>query len=107
MRPGTLAKFSSNLLVPLAADDKQIRVYVILEQADANSTVPGGVLVVPFADCVVELGYTGGTPTVGTSYGISGPTEVDVTETTALLVTVIAVNTGRTTVDCIEYQLAG
>lgn len=102
MRPGTLCKFSSNLLIPAADNDKQIRLYVVLEQADANAT---STLVVPFADARIELGYSG-TPTVGTSYGISDSQTVDAADTTNLMVTVVAVNSTRTTVDVIEYQLS-
>lgn len=105
MRPGSLAKFDTNVLVPLADNDENLAAYAILEQADAANTDPG-VLVVPFADAVLELGYTGGTPTVGTSYGVTGPQTVDVANTTQLLVTVVAVNTARTTVDVIMYQVA-
>lgn len=103
MRPGTLAKFSSNLLVPCVATDKQIRVYVILEQADANAA---SALVCPLGDVRLELGYTGGTPTIGTSYGLSDALNILVSDVTNLLLTVTAVNSGRTTVDVIEYQLA-
>lgn len=99
---GQLCKYSSNLIVPCVDNEENVRTYVALENVAVSST--NGILVVPFADAIVELGYTG-TPTEGTDYGISGPGTVDATNTTQLLVTVVKVNTARTTVDVIEYQI--
>lgn len=101
--PGQLCKFSSNLIVPAADNDKQIRLFVALEYAKISET--NGILCIPFEDAVVEMAYSG-TPTVGTAYGISGPATVDASDTTNLAVLVLAVNTARTTVDVIQYDLA-
>lgn len=103
IKPGQLCKFSSNVIVPAADNDKQIRFFVALEYAKISET--NGILVVPFEDCVLELAYSG-SPTVGTAYGISGPATVDAADTTNLAVLVVAVNTARTTVDVIQYDLA-
>ncbi len=105
LRPGALAKASSNLLVPAADNDENIRLFAVLEGADAAATgLP--LLVVPFSDAVVEMGYTGGTPTMFTDYGITDQNTVDIANTTQLMVTVVGINTARTTVDVIEYQIS-
>lgn len=103
IKPGQLVKFASNVIVPAADNDENIRIFVALEYGVAST---GTILVVPFSDAVVEMAYSG-SPTVGTDYGISGPATVDASNTTQLLVTVLAVNTARSTVDVIEYQIAG
>ena len=102
IKPGQLCKFSSNVIVPAADNDKQIRFFVALEYGIAST---GTILVVPFEDAVVEMAYSG-SPTLGTAYGISGPATVDAADTTNLAVLVLAVNTARTTVDVIQYDLA-
>lgn len=103
LRPGDLVKFSSNLLVPAADNDENIQLYSVLEGALASNTT-NGALVVPFADCLMDLDYTGGTPTVGTDYGISDQRTVDVANTTQLVVTVVAVDTDRNVVTVKEFQ---
>lgn len=104
IKQGQLVKFSSNLIVPAADNDENIRIFVALEYAAISQA--NGILVVPFADAVVEMAYSG-TPAVGVDYGISDANTVDASNTTQLLVTVLAVNTARSTVDVIEYQIAG
>lgn len=102
IKPGQLCKFSSNVIVPAADNDKQIRFFVALEYGIAST---GTILVVPFEDAVVEMAYSG-SPAVGVAYGISGPATVDAADTTNLAVLVLAVNTTRETVDVIQYDLA-
>jgi len=102
IKPGQLCKFSSNVIVPAADNDKQIRFFVALGYGIAST---GTILVVPFEDAVVEMAYSG-SPTVGTAYGISGPATVDAADTTNLAVLVVAVNSTRTTVNVIQYDLA-
>ncbi len=102
MRPGALAKYSAGALIPAADNDENIRLYVILEQGDAAART----LVVPFSDAVLEMGYTG-TPTEGLDCGISDSVTVDASNVTQLMVTIVGVNTARTTVDIIEYQVGG
>ncbi len=103
--PGQLCKFSSNVLVPAADNDKQIQLFVALEYG-ISTLHDGKTLVVPFADAVVEMAYSG-TPTLGTAYGISGPATVDATDTTNDCVTVIGIDTDKGTVDVIEFQIGG
>lgn len=102
IKPGQLCKFSSNLIVPCADNDKQILMFVALEYAAISQA--NGILVVPFQDAIVEMAYSG-SPTVGTAYGISGAATVDAADTTNLAVLVLAVNTARTTVDVMAYEL--
>jgi len=105
MRRGSLAKFASGLLVPCVADDKQLQVYVTLQEVDAAST--SNVLVVPIQDCVVALAYTGTvpTPTVGVSFGIDDCITVDLTDTTNKLLTALQINTTLQIIECIGYFL--
>lgn len=102
IKPGQLVKFSSNVVVPVADNDKQILMFVALEYGvvSTGSTI----LVVPFQDAIVEMAYSG-SPAVGTAYGVSGPATVDAADTTNLAVFVVAVNTARTTVDVMAYEL--
>jgi len=105
LRPGQLAKFSSNVLVPIVDNEENVNTFVVLEYSAASNTGIG-TLVVPFADAVVAMTYTGTTPTVGTAYGVTGPATVDGDNTTQLMVLVISVNTTDTTCNVIEYQIS-
>ena len=103
--PGDILKLASGVLDPAADNDKQGQFFVALQEAAANAD---GCLVVPLADCVLETEYdTATTPSVGVAYGISSQRELDASDTTNLLLTVISVNTTRNTVKCIEYQVSG
>lgn len=103
IRPGDLVKFSSNVLVPAADNDENLQLFVALEYSAASNTTTG-CLVVPFGDVVANFAYTGGTPTVGTAYGISDQRTVDVANTTQLMVLVTNVDTTNTVVSVIEFQ---
>lgn len=94
MRRGSLCKFSSGLLVPLADNDENLIVWVTLNEAAANATE---VQAVPLTDCIVALLYTGTVPTaptaLGVAYGVTGPITVDFDNTTQILVYPVKVDT--------------
>lgn len=107
IRKGDLVKFSSGLIIPAADNDENLRVYVALERADALGTIAlnTGCAIVPLSGAKLRMAYTGSTPTVGESYGISDQRTLDQANTTNLLLTVLAVDANQGFVDVIEYQI--
>jgi hypothetical protein len=106
---GDLLKFgTAGVMDPAADNDENLRVFVSL----ANTAALGlksqnlGATVVPLEDAVVRIAYTGGTPVVGTSYGISDQRTLDVANTTQLLLTVVNVDTDQGFAECIEYKIS-
>lgn len=97
LRRGSLCKFSSGKLVPLADNDENLIVWVTLQEADANATA---VLAVPFTDCIAVLTYTGTVPSpaVGVAFGVTGPITLDFDNTTQILAYVLKVDTTNTKV---------
>jgi hypothetical protein len=100
---GDLCKYSSGAMVPLADNDKQLKAYVCLGNYDA-ATAKGKF--VPFSKAMVFMTYSGGTPTPGTAYGITGPRVIDVTDTTNLMVSTHEVDSDNGGVWASEYQLS-
>ncbi len=94
MRKGSLCKFSSGLLEPLADNDENLVVWVMLQEVSASATEG---LAVPLTDCVVALKYTGTVPAaptaLGVQYGVTGPITVDFDNVTQILVTALKVDT--------------
>lgn len=100
---GNLCKISSFLMVPLAANDKQISIFVAQGNYAASAT---RTQFVPFNDQLVSIPYTGGTPVVGLAYGLNGPAELDVTDTTNKVVEVVEVDTANELAWVKDYHLA-
>ncbi len=91
LQSGDLCKIVAALVVPLAADDDDLTVIVATHDALVSAQVTCDV----GKDWLKEIPYTGGTPTVGASYAVNGPRELDVTNTTNIVVTVWQVDTAR------------
>lgn len=106
IRPGDLIKFSAGLMVPCAADDKQIQVFVALGYGAVGAKIP----MVPLADAKIKIAYTGSAPTIGAAYAISDQRTLDQTDTTNKLLTVVKVGSDAGldagTCEAIEYRLA-
>lgn len=106
---GDLLKFgTAGVMDPCADNDENLRVFVALTPVDANGLASQnlGATVVPLEDAVVRIAYTGGTPVVGTSYGISDQRTLDVANTTQLLLTVVGVDTEQGFAEVIEYKIS-
>jgi len=105
---GQLCKISSNLMVPCADNDENLGVYVALgnypASTDANYTTKDTTFI-NFKDALVGMEYTGGTPALGVSYGISAAGIVDVANTTQLLVTVLEYDSENSLVTVEPYQI--
>lgn len=108
LRAGDLFKFSAGLTIPAADNDENLRLWVAESPADASGLAAKkqGVTGVPLADAIVRMAYTGGTPVIGTDYGISDQRTVDVANVTQLVVTVVGVDTDAGTCEVIEYQIS-
>ena len=102
IRYGDICKITSNLLVPAADNDKQLQFYVALESALASAT--NLINCVELTKCQLEIAYTG-TPTVGDAFGISDARTLDAADATNYLLRVTKVNTARTTVNAVAYQI--
>lgn len=83
IKKGQLVKLTAGLLVPAAADDKQLDIFVAISDGAIGAT-----------NCVCShdpaicftLKYTGAALVIGTAYGIDAADTVDQTDTTNKLV---------------------
>lgn len=102
---GQLVKYSSGLLVTLAADDKQLDAMVCL----ANGAVGDSILVIPLVHVdEFEMATTGtfASFVVGTAYGISDGLTLDQAEVTAKLLIVTSLDSDLSTAMVRPYLLA-
>jgi hypothetical protein len=74
------------------------------EGITATKPVVGKVMVEP--DAVFEADVTGGTPLVGTAYGINGASTVDVADTAVPIVKVVEIVDGKPYVVITKRQLS-
>jgi hypothetical protein len=105
---GQLCKISSNLMVPCADNDENLSVYVALGNYPANSDanyLAGETTFVSLRDALVGMEYTGGTPALGVSYGISAAGVVDIANTSQPLVTVLEYDAANALVTVEGYQI--
>lgn len=92
---GQLCKVSGGLMVTAADNDQQGVFYVCLGNYAASAST--GSFVPLFQVGSLEITYTGSAPTIGVSYGISDGVTLDQANVTQLLLTVISVDSTKTT----------
>jgi hypothetical protein len=98
-----IIKITAGLAVPAADNDKQGEFFVALENAATTDT---DVLAVPLRHAVLTIAFSGSAPTVGAAYGISDTRTLDQADTTNKLLTVLEVDSTRTTAKVMEYRLS-
>ena len=98
---GDLVKLVAGLVVPVAADDVNIQLYV----ATHDAAISADVTVDVSQNFLKEIAYTGATPAIGAGFGVDGPRTLDQTDTTNLLLTVLEVDTVRVVALVTPYSL--
>lgn len=98
---GDLVKVVAGLVVPVAADDVNISLYVALHDAAIGAQVAVDIS----QNFVKEIAYTPATPAIGASFGVNGPRTLDQSDTTNLLLTVLEVDTVRVVALVTPYSI--
>lgn len=103
---GDLCKISSGLAVPLSSGDKQLSVYVALEDIKASPSPAILGKFIPLTDVTsLEMVYSGSAPTIGLAYGVTDAHTLSQADTTNKLLEVLSVDSARATADCKAYVL--